>query len=354
MKLCYVLPKYDSKAPEHFRHTLDMLKELAKHTELTVIIEKASGTPRIPGASTRVIKSRFPLTRYLQTKAALAEEAKRGCRCFYIHYSYYGIIAAAAVTRRYGGKTYYWNCGLPSLFHKRWGKRGVLSAKLLSEWPLRLALSKTDYLVTGTPRMKEYYHKVFAVPANKILVVPNDISLSRFKPASLREEKSLLFVHHLSPRKGADQLVAIMKLLPGAELTVIGSGPYSQTLQKEKLASMHLLGAVANEEVSRYFQRCTVFIMPSMEEGFPRVLLECMATGTPFVATDVGGVKDIVPKEALRYVVPYGKPKLFAAAVQRLLSSPKERRKLSAAGLAHVKRYDTAIVVKKLLGVLKP
>ncbi len=82
-----------------------------------------------------------------------------------------------------------------------------------------------------------------------------------------------------------------------------------------------------------------VLLMPSLEEGFPRRALEAMAAGLAFVATDVGGVAEIVPDLARRQLVPGGDAVAMARGAERLLAAPSLRNELSRAGLAHVTRY---------------
>ncbi|MER3486106.1 MAG: glycosyl transferase, partial [Chloroflexota bacterium] len=72
-----------------------------------------------------------------------------------------------------------------------------------------------------------------------------------------------------------------------------------------------------------------VFMMPSLEEGFPRVLLEAMATGVPFVAVDVGGVRDILSPHQQRCVVPARDCDAFATRLVELLNDPQERAALA-------------------------
>lgn len=87
--------------------------------------------------------------------------------------------------------------------------------------------------------------------------------------------------------------------------------------------------------------------MPSEEEGFPRVLLEAMALGIPYVASDVGAVKDITPIEADEYVVPSGDVSGFVDKIDELIGlSQSEKNTLVAAFSKCVARYDLPVVAE--------
>lgn len=363
MKLVYVLPKYDEGAGEHFFHIYKLLGELGKKTKLAVLIEKAKGTPRLSNVQhVDVIGSKSFVPRFFETFARLAMLRAQGYDAFYVHYSFFGAIAASLITKISGGRVFYWNCGLPHLFFKWFWQKGWLQSKINDDWSLRLSLKMTDYLVTGTERMKKYYHAEFGVPLKKILVVPNEIDLTRFKTKRPKNKiPQILFVHHMSERKGAHYLVPIAEKVlkkSKAQFVFAGDGPYLPTLQaqikKKKLGRwVKTLGSVPNKEVMKLYSQSDIFLMPSDEEGFPRVLLEAMATGTPFVASDVGGVRDIVSKSAQEFVVEKGNVNAFAEKIIQLISDEKMRVKLSKDGLQQVKQYDIKKVVPLLVKTLK-
>jgi glycosyltransferase involved in cell wall biosynthesis len=87
--------------------------------------------------------------------------------------------------------------------------------------------------------------------------------------------------------------------------------------------------------------------MPSREEGFPRVLLEAMACSLAFVATDVGGVREVVPPGSS--VVPAEDVAAIASGVDKLLSDDVRRTERAAAGSEWVKQYDLPKVAKEFI-----
>lgn len=362
MKLCYILPKYDAQSEEHFSHTVRTLEALAQHLDLTVIIKQAAGEPAIAGAERVMVQRTRGLLRLIELAQMLVVARRAGCRTFFAHYSYSGCIISALVARLTGARACYWHCGQPKqYFTARWSlRKRVLAKKLNDEWPFRLCLRLCHALVTGTSRMADYYVREFGMERGRIIVVPNDIDLAHFRPRDpdLSQAKMdlglppdapvVLFVHRLSPRKGAQYLADIAARVRedvrGVTFLIAGGGPY-ETLVRRQVAergvegAVKLVGWVPNREAPRYYAAADVFIMPSDEEGFPRVLLEAQAVGVPFVATDVGGVLDVVTPQQTRYVVAKGDVAGFAERVVALLRDPGHREQLSADGLSNVQRY---------------
>jgi glycosyltransferase involved in cell wall biosynthesis len=276
----------------------------------------------------------------------------QGVRIFYTHYSYPGAIATGLVTRIFGGVSYYWNCGLVWEVHAATrGPRRILQW-FTAELPLWLSLKMSHHLVTGTRSLADGYAKNYGLVPESIVVIPNWVDVKRFAIAKSLARKRLsippgervvVFVHHLSPRKGADRLPALARSLRGARLYVIGGGPLERELREAaRDLPLTITGKVPNTDIPEYVAAADVFIMPSREEGFPRVLLEAMAAGTPFVATPVGGVPDIVPDPLC-----LASPEDFPERIRFLLDNPAQQRRLSMLGAKTVRRYAKDPVVRQ-------
>lgn len=365
-KVCYLLPKYDPDSEEHFFHIYGFLERLAETADVYLIVERASSPPALRGVrGVYTHRLGVPL-RALETLAVIAAARLRGFRVFYVHYSFVGALCASIVARLTGGRVYYWNCGLASQFFGSWAlDRRALRTKLTAEIPLRWALRAADTLVTGTPGMAAYYAREFGVPRARIIVLPNEIDLSRFdglRPQDAARArlgvgggKVVLFLHRLSPRKGADLLPEIVRRAVASRADVFfliaGDGPSRSAVERALaeaglLSHARLLGWVPNRDVADLYAAADLYIMPSLEEGFPRVLLEAMATGTPFVASDVGGVREICTAEQQRWLIPPGAADRFADAVVELLGRDELRRGLGVIGKEHVRNFDVSVVAQ--------
>lgn len=360
-KLCYILPVYDLDISEHHYYLYKFLQELSCRLDLFIIIEKSSSMPDFPEASVYRQRFRSRLLRLAELIVTIVYLRLRGYRRFYVHYSYPAAICTALLTRLTGGVNYYWNCSRVKDFWARWSwRKEVLKKIFSSQIPLTLAIRLSRILVTGTETMAWYYAREFCIRRSRIQVMPNWVDHTRFYAADdlrLQTREALgadedklvvLFVHWISERKGAHFLPEIIQRvsarLPQVLFVIAGRGPYEKQLQ-QTIGMLNLrekalmLGAVPNRVISNYYRAADLLIMPSEQEGFPRVLLEAMAAGVPFVATNVGGVPDIIPAEVRQFLVEKGDISQFCERVSYLLLHPEERQRLSRLGQEKVKEF---------------
>lgn len=363
MKLCFVMPEYNPADATHFSHIADFVQEASTLTDISLIIERGV-KPRGNLGCRSVHALRFqslPL-RMLELLSSLFLIRLKGVKTFYIHYSFVAAWSAAIITALFGGRVFYWNCGEPWKYQRSF-LRNIFE---------RLAYRVIDMLVTGTEKMKMRYAQEYGIPLSKIAVMPNWIMLERFsfsdaQSNQVREQLNipagtpiLLFIHRLSRRKGAHHLPVLLEKLHDEKfvLIIIGDGPERRIIESsiERLGmseKVRFIGNVPNREILHYYAAADAFIMPSEEEGFPRVLLEAMATRTSFAAFDVGGVREIVPPEFQRYVAPSADVDAFARIVRELLHLPDyEKKELGRIALSWVQQFSIQPVARKFFAIL--
>ena len=164
-------------------------------------------------------------------------------------------------------------------------------------------------------------------------------------------------ISRLSPVKGLTYLFFAMKdilrRMPEAHLLLVGEGPAKERLMElaKKLGiETNIFFALSTTQTKRFLTIIDVFVFYSLEEGLGLSLLEAMASGLPFVATDGGGpVRDVVSPKQQEYVVPAGDIEGFSQKVVDLLSNDKERDVLAKEGLSHVKKYSLGEIVNIFL-----
>jgi len=354
-KVCFIIPEYNENTSDHFYHHYELLKELSEKLDIFLIAEKSNIRKINLGKKSYVQKFKFLPLRFLESFLIVLWSRILGYKTFYTHYCYIGAINTGIVSRVFGGVSYYWNCAMNWLFKQ----------STLSGLGYKLSLKTSHYLVTGSEEMKKGYSENYNLSLEKIKVIPNWINLDRFKPTKAQIKKSklqtILFVHWLSKRKGADMIVPIISHLKAHinnfKLLVIGEGPYREKLLEEikenKLSKkIEILGAVPNKDLGEYYAKVDIFIMPSMEEGFPRVLLETMAMGIPYVATNVGAVKELSPETAQRFLVKSGDVEKFAHKIEILLTDEKLYNKFKKEELEKVKEYSLDRIVDKFIELI--
>jgi glycosyltransferase involved in cell wall biosynthesis len=172
----------------------------------------------------------------------------------------------------------------------------------------------------------------------------------RASPCDLREvgvpddARSLLAVGRLSPEKGHRFLVAAMQdpRLGGVHLVLLGDGKEGESLRKQAAElgvapRVHFLGF--QKDVLGHMAAVDLVVNPSLTEGLPNVVLEAFAVGVAVVATDVGGVAELVKPNRTGWLVPAGDPTALAQAIHEALTAPDQTRKLGEHGQALIREH---------------
>jgi glycosyltransferase involved in cell wall biosynthesis len=134
--------------------------------------------------------------------------------------------------------------------------------------------------------------------------------------------------------KGMHVLVDAMGHLAHREarLVLVGDGPERGALEAAAGDRVMFTGWVATEAVHKLAARATVVIVPSLAEGFGLVALEGSQMARPVIASDTGGLPEVIQDGVTGLLVPPGDPRRLAAAIDRLLDAPDLARALGRAG----------------------
>ncbi len=295
-----------------------------------------------------------PILMYLSAARHIARLQQDGYRFDLIdaHFFYPDGVAAVLLGRRFSKPVVITGRGSDLNHHAHLPVIGQM---------IRWALAQTDWTITVSSALKE---QAIALGAAKerVTVLRNGVDLELFRP-TLREktrrrlgltQTTLLSVGDLVELKGHDLVIRAMKELPNTQLFIIGEGP-----QKTKLRALadrldlsdrvHLLGSVPHRELPAYYSAMDIFILASSREGWPNVLLEAMACGTPAIATRVGGVPEVMAAKNAGIIVDARSPEAIAAAVQQLRIATPGREQVRA----HAKQFGWDEVVDLQLDLYK-
>jgi glycosyltransferase involved in cell wall biosynthesis len=198
------------------------------------------------------------------------------------------------------------------------------------------------------------------VDPKKITVIPNGVDVKLFAPNGVPRESVVLFAGSLIQRKGIRTLIEAMALVrrryPAYKLVLIGEGPQREELESlagstGQSASIRFAGNLAPAEVARWMRRSDLFVLPSLEEGQGVAMLEALASGTPCVASNIGGIPDVLSSE-WGALVPPGDPQALAAAILELLGHADRRREMGKEAAAGVRaQYDWPVIARRILEV---
>jgi hypothetical protein len=157
----------------------------------------------------------------------------------------------------------------------------------------------------------------------------------------------VLFVGRLEARKGVDTLLESAAMLDGAgadfELRLVGDdslvGPTGSTYREEferdhpeLAARVSFLGRVDDETLRHEYASCDIFVAPSRFESFGLILLEAMMFSKAVVATDIGGMREIISDGVSGVLVQPDDAAGLAAALRRLIDAPEERGRIGRGG----------------------
>jgi len=204
-------------------------------------------------------------------------------------------------------------------------------------------------------QVPEFLVKV-GVPQEKILYIPSlYIDLGIFRPMNLEKNYDLIFIGRLVKNKGINLLLeAVSKLKTqnsNFKLLVVGAGPLVNFL-KLKIENLKLKNNVllygwaeSPQKIAELMNQSRVLIMPSYNEGGPRVVVEAMACGVPILATPVGIVADIMKDGQFGRLIKWDAEDI-AKKAESLLFNKLEYQKYSEAALKTAGRFERKSAIR--------
>lgn len=234
---------------------------------------------------------------------------------------------------------------------------------------LRRTLCTADALTAISDDCRQHALQAGAT-ADKINIIMNGADLRRFSPGEAtvsRYGKQMIFAcRQLIPRKGIRFLIEATAMLaedyPDAQLVVAGDGIERESL--EELAKslgiadrVHLIGWVPNTALPDFFRSAVMSVIPSIEEGFGIPAAEAMGCQLPVIATDAGGLPEVVDDGVTGFVVAREDARSLANAMRKLLENDRLRHDFGVAGrkkaLAEFDWLSTARAMETLFGTLR-
>lgn len=205
-----------------------------------------------------------------------------------------------------------------------------------SKWRQRVErwlTPKVDKIVCVSQGVADYCRDKCRFPAEKLMVIPNGVDLTRFEniqPADLTElgvpagRRAILYVGRLDRQKGLDWLLVkvmprVFRELPQHDLVLVGEGPEHDALLRHALAlDSHVHFTLWRADVPQLMAASDLLVLASRWEGMPNVVLEAMASRLPVVAAQAEGVAELLGDGAALQSCPAGDAAGFAERIIRV------------------------------------
>lgn len=226
---------------------------------------------------------------------------------------------------------------------------------------LRDEIPKCDYLVAGSRAVSDSY-VARGYPADRILAIPYGVDAVRFSPLSDRERAAtaddkfrVICVAQITPRKGIHYLLEAWRrlALPARESELLLVGPVAGSMEpimRKYAGSYTHLPHVAHEQLRHDYGRSSVFVLPSVEDGFGLVTAEAMACGLPVIVSRAAGSADLVEEGGNGFVVPSRSAEAIATALASLYRDPERRVAMGRRSLALVTAHGWSAFASRLAG----
>ena len=268
----------------------------------------------------------------------------------------WSIFAAFRKLRKGGWKpdiihAHVYTAGVPAVLLGRLYKIPVVITEHWSGFPRRLlkvkdkimarfAMNRVKLVLPVSDNLREAIEK-YGIKST-FRVVPNAANIEMFSPLSNESRKNsvtkrILMVAVLTPVKGVPYLLEALHRTKEKRqdfvLDIVGDGPNRSEYEKQvnelglgDMVKFH--GLKTKEEVAGFMRQCDFFVLPSLWENLPCVLIEAMSSGVPVIATDVGGVNEMID-EKVGVLIPPKDVEALEKAIQHLLNnyssySPRE------------------------------
>jgi glycosyltransferase involved in cell wall biosynthesis len=206
----------------------------------------------------------------------------------------------------------------------------------VSRWLTKLAMKRATFVVTKSEHLRQRAIQMGISPT-KVRTIRNgcdpavfrlgDRSAARAELAIDERTELVLFVGRLDTAKGIEELLEAFASLavcrPNLRLAFVGDGPGGDHLRSK---SKHLgledritmNGACSSQGVAQWLAAANVLALPSYNEGYPNVVIEALSCGRPVIATNVGGILELVKEESGILIAPRDSRGLAAAIIEAM------------------------------------
>lgn len=236
---------------------------------------------------------------------------------------------AALIAKKRFGKPLVVRCGYEWLLAST--MKGVSRARLMLIKHIERKLYRgANRIIVSAVNIRDFITKTFSTAPETITVIPNYIDTDLFHPKdTTKTPGSICFIGRLSDQKNLFNLVSALEGT-SLQLSIYGSGELEEALREHAhnlQVAVEFKGRIPNEQLPDHLNTYETFVLPSLYEGNPKVLLEAMSCGLPVVATNVIGNQEVIAHRENGLLCETD-PESIKEALLRLHENPDLRRAL--------------------------
>ena len=243
--------------------------------------------------------------------------------------------------------------------------RADVNDNFLTRWLYR----QSDQTVTTSEDIAKYLSTKFKFLNGSIHSIPTGVNIARFLPANKKrahefrrqtkpsvESKILLMVSTLRSWKGHRETLRALRYLDEFCLWIVGDGPLEtelKTIVSELEISEKVIFWGFQQDVAEFFQKADLFLQPSLRhEGVSQSLLQAQASGLPVVASDIGGLNEVVEHGVTGRLIEPGSESAILGAIREFRDDPNKFATMAErARLAVVRKHSEHAMLAKMISV---
>jgi D-inositol-3-phosphate glycosyltransferase len=232
-------------------------------------------------------------------------------------------------------------------------------------------IATADRIIATTSEERNNLVDLYGSRPEKVRVIPGGVDLDFFYPMDKEKARRelhldsygrvLLFVGRIQPIKGLDLLLHALTQLPnGRSMRLVVSGKADKTDEMVRLNSLvsklgiekkvEFVGIVEHKKMPLYYNAADICVIPSYHESFGLVAVESLASGTPVVASRVGGLATTVKDGETGYLMDERSAESIAMHLCLLMSENEIRESMARAARPSVMKYNWANITRMILG----
>jgi glycosyltransferase involved in cell wall biosynthesis len=214
-----------------------------------------------------------------------------------------------------------------------------------------------DWVLCPSDYVAESY-RIYGIPREKCLVIPYASNPTLFARPDLPPDGKfrILYVGSVGARKGIVYLLEALQQLPrnSFDCTIIGrvENGFAPIFKRYSGLVTHV-PSVPHQELAAYYQKASVFVLPTLDEGMAYVLMEALCSGTPVITTLNSGAGGMVKDGENGYIVPIRNPDSIAEKLSLLQAHPERREQMAANARGSAGAWTWDQYVETLLAALK-